>query len=145
MAENWLEMVVKWPFLSVSNLGDQSLLFYYCRYANGHPSIKSEESTAPRGASKYTCSESDLVSDESELMPPEVDEKLFPKVKISPSASDLMSANSLPTGSSDLARDELNLLAKLIGTDVIADQQGSKGTFRINLSDLNDSKDTNTL
>ena len=121
------------------------ILFYYCRYVNGHPSIKSEESTAPRGASKYTCSESDLVSDESEPMPPEIDEKLFLKVKISPSTSDLMSANSLPTGSSDLARDELNLLAKLIGTDVIADQQGSKGTFRINLSDLNDSKDTNTL
>ena len=56
-----------------------------------------------------------------------------------------MSANSLPAGSSDLARDELNLLAKLIGTDVIADQQGSQGTFRINLSDLNDSKDPNTL
>ena len=84
-------------------------------------------------------------ADESELLTPDVDEKLFPKVKMSPSVSDLMSANSLPTGSSDLARDELNLLAKLIGTDVIADQQGSKGTFRINLSDLNDSKDTNTL
>ena len=25
MAENCLEMVVKWPFLSVSNFGDQSL------------------------------------------------------------------------------------------------------------------------
>ena len=40
-------------------------LFHYFRYANGHPSIKSEESTAPRGASKYTCSDSDLVPDQS--------------------------------------------------------------------------------
>ena len=96
------------------------------------------------GCNEWTQPKISNCADESELVP-EVDEKLFPKVKISPSTSDLMSANSLPAGSSDLARDELNLLAKLIGTDVIADQQGSKGTFRINLSDLNDSKDPNTL
>ena len=97
-----------------------------------------------QGASKYSCGDANPDEDPE----PEIDENLFPKVKNATkltSASGEMSINSLQAHSSEsavLARDELNLLAKLIGTDVRADQQDSKGAFRINLLELDDSKDT---
>ena len=47
-------------------------------------------------------------------------------------------SESYPCGDSASARDELNLLAKLIGTsDVKLEQKiGTRGNFRINLLDL---------
>ena len=85
------------------------------RYASSKPS---EE---PKGASKTK-----YITDEEEETKTE---ELFPKMKLSKSVEK-------PDGN-QFAQAELNLLAKLIGTDALAaiHQENSKEAIRINLFD----------
>lgn len=119
-------------------------------YANTNTKFSSpSKNKAPSASSsvnsKYAPTEDvdDFETDETST--------LFPKVVCNktPSGSQFshsIGANQLSkpppclasgTSGSETAKDELDLLAKLIGTDVKVDQQESKSTFRIHLLDMN--------
>ena len=61
---------------------------------------------------------------------------IFPKVKMTSQPLQQQAAASvianMSSGASELARSELNLLSKLIGTDV-SGQSNSQGTFKLNI------------
>lgn len=99
------------------------LFFFSLRYANS----KVEEES--KGASKY------LYSAEEERLAQEL---LSPRPKLKLISSRSSYGQGFPEqafGNNELAKEELNLLARLIGTDSLACQQESQETFRINLFD----------